>query len=112
MAHITITPTATRYKISAGSTPLGETTHAVTLQEGSAAPVLYIPRADIDMKKLAKTDRQTNCPHKGACSYYSVQTDAGLLENAVWSYEAPKQGVEAIAGHLAFYPNKISVTPA
>ncbi len=112
MAYITITPTTTRYKISAGSTPLGETTHAMTLQEGGAAPVLYFPRADIDMKKLSKTDRQTTCPHKGLCSYYSVQTENGVLENAVCSYETPKQDVDAIAGHLAVYPNKITVTPA
>ena len=33
-----------------------------------------------------------------------------MLANAVWSYETPKEGVEPIAGHLAFYPDRVTVT--
>lgn len=110
MAHITLSPHQTQLVITAGGTRLGETHAALELKEGSYPPVLYIPRADIDMTLLEKTSRQTTCPHKGLCSYYSIQTAQGLLENAVWSYETPIPGIEAIAGHLAFYPNKVSVT--
>jgi len=31
-------------------------------------------------------------------------------DNAVWTYETPKADVEAIAGHLAFYPDKVEIT--
>ena len=109
MAYITITPLTRRLRIAAGETLLGETARALELKEGSYPPVLYIPRADVDMNLLVKTSRQTTCPHKGLCSYYSVKTPQGLLENAVWSYEAPIPGVEQIAGHLAFYPNKVTL---
>ena len=27
--------------------------------------------------------------------------------NAVWTYEAPFDAVRAIAGHLAFYPDRV-----
>ena len=110
MAHITLSPHQTQLVITAGGTRLGQTDAALELKEGSYPPVLYIPRADIDMTLLEKTTRHTSCPHKGLCSYYSIQTAQGLLENAVWSYETPIPGIEAIAGHLAFYPNKVSVT--
>jgi uncharacterized protein (DUF427 family) len=107
MAYITITPKDRPLTITAGGTRLGETHNALELKEGSNPPALYIPRADIDMGLLEKTPRQTICPHKGLCSYYSIKTTEGLMENAVWSYEAPIPGIEAIAGHLAFYPDKV-----
>lgn len=110
MAYITITPTRQRLNIAAGETHLGETKRALELKEGSYPPVLYIPRADVDMSLLVKTDRTTTCPHKGLCSYYSVKTAQGLLQNAVWSYESPIPGMEQIAGHLAFYPDKVTLT--
>lgn len=111
MAHITLTPATGRHVIRAGDTVLGTTDRAVALVEGGGRPVLYVPRADIDMGNLHKTDRQTRCPHKGIASYYSVTTTTGTLDNAVWSYESPIAGVEGIAGHLAFYPS-VTVTPA
>ena len=111
MANITLTPAAGSHVIRAGDTVIGKTDHAVALIEGGGRAVLYVPRADIDMSKLHKTDRQSRCPHKGMASYYSVATPAGTLDNAVWSYETPIAGIEGIAGHLAFYPS-VTITPA
>ena len=42
-------------------------------------------------------------PHKGDANYYSVVTKSQTLENAVWTYETPKEGVARIKDHLAFY---------
>lgn len=109
-SHIKITPIAGPVTVRAGGTLLGETHHALHMAEGSYDPVVYVPRADIAMNLLTKTSRQTTCPHKGACSYYSITTPAGVLENAVWSYETPIAGMEHIAGHLAFYTDRVSVT--
>lgn len=110
MGHITLTSESGLLTVRAGDVTLGQSRRAIRLQEGSSAPVLYVPRDDINMALLEKTDRTTTCPHKGLCSYYSVKTPQGLLDNAVWSYEAPIAAVAAIAGHLAFYPDKISLT--
>jgi uncharacterized protein (DUF427 family) len=108
--HIKITPLTGTVTIAAGGRVLGTTARALEMVEGSHPPVLYIPRADVDMTKLARTDRASTCPHKGKASYYSILTPDGRLENAVWSYEAPLEGVQAIAGHLAFYPDKATLT--
>lgn len=109
-SHITITPIAGPVTVTAGGTVLGTSHSALDLREGSNPPVVYVPRGDIDMSLLEKTARSTTCPHKGAASYYSVRTGAGLLENAVWSYETPKADMAAIAGHLAFYTDRVTVT--
>jgi len=109
-SHITLTPATVPHVIKAGDVVIGKTDHAILLKEGSAPAVIYVPRADIDMSMLEKTARATTCPHKGRASYYSVITPAGQLDNAVWSYETPIAGMEAIAGYLAFYP-AVTVAP-
>jgi uncharacterized protein (DUF427 family) len=110
--RITLTPCTTRFILRAGTTTLGETSRAIVLQEDGYPPVHYIPRADVALQFLVKSDWQTTCPWKGQASYYSVQTDQGVLENAAWSYEAPVAGMEPITGHLSFFPAKVTLTPA
>ena len=104
---ITITPNPHRIRVMLGGTIVAETTRALTLREGGMPPVQYIPREDAEMDLFERTEHRTHCPHKGDASYYSLT--AGGLEraNAVWSYEAPFPAVAAIAGYLAFYPNKV-----
>lgn len=110
LAHITLSPDDQSRSFLANGITLGTTSAGIWLQEGSYPQVLYVPRADIDMALLEKTDRVTHCPHKGACSYYSVKTPGGLVENALWSYEEPMSQVAAIAGYFGHYPNKVSLT--
>lgn len=76
--------------------------------EGSVlAPVVYyLPRQDVRMERLVRSDHQTYCPFKGKVSYYSVKDGA---ENAVWSYEQPYDELLAIKELVAFYPDKFDI---
>jgi uncharacterized protein (DUF427 family) len=100
---ITIMPTSGHVVVKAGGKTVADTRAALTLQEASYPPVQYIPRADADMSLLTRTDHTTHCPYKGDASYYSLPG----AENAVWTYETPYAAVAEIAGHLAFYPNRV-----
>ena len=100
---ITIAPASGRVVVKAGGKTVADTRAALTLQEASYPPVQYIPRADADMSLLTRTDHTTHCPYKGDASYYSLPG----AENAVWTYETPYPAVAEIAGHLAFYPNRV-----
>jgi uncharacterized protein (DUF427 family) len=59
------------------------------------------------MASLVRTERRTRCPYKGEASYYSIAVGGRTAENAVWSYEHPLADVAEIAGHLAFYPDRV-----
>jgi uncharacterized protein (DUF427 family) len=107
--HIKIRKSEGTWVVRAGGAVLGETSNALELTEGDREPVIYFPRADIAMDFLDISDTVTTCPHKGEASYYSIITKSGKILDAAWIYETPKQGVEAIAGHLAFYPDKVTV---
>ena len=105
---ITITPNPRCVRVVFAGEVVAETTRALTLREASYPPVQYIPREDARMAMLARTDRSTHCPYKGDASYYTVDPGKGRrAENAVWSYESPCPAMAQIAGHLAFYPDRV-----
>lgn len=104
---ITITPNASRVIVSAGGKVVADSAHALSLKEATYPAVLYIPRSDVDMSLLARTDHATYCPFKGDCSYYSIPAGGERSVNAVWSYEAPYASVAEIKDHVAFYPDRV-----
>lgn len=95
--------------VRAGGAVLGESARVQELTEGSYPPVHYFPREDIAMAMLDRTERSSTCPWKGQASYFSIVTPGGTLANAVWSYETPKADCAAIAGHLAFYADRVTI---
>ncbi|ATQ44440.1 DUF427 domain-containing protein [Caulobacter mirabilis] len=106
---ITITPTPGRVVISLGDQVIVDTRAALTLQEAAYPAVQYVPRADVRMELLERTDHETYCPYKGDCSYFSLLPAGAPGENAVWTYETPYPAVAAIKDCLAFYPDRVSI---
>jgi len=106
---ITITPNPRRVRVTAGDIVIAETSKALTLKEAKYPAVQYVPREDTNMALLERTDRVTHCPYKGDASYFSVKADGKMLDNAIWTYETPFPAMAEIAGHLAFYPDKVKI---
>ena len=104
---ITITENPKRVVVTAGGKVIADTRHALTLAEASYPPVQYIPRSDVNMAALERTDHATYCPYKGDCSYYTIAATTPGGDNAVWTYEAPYPAVTEIKDHLAFYANRV-----
>ena len=104
---ITIEANPARVVVTVGGRIIADTRNALTLREASYPPVQYIPRQDVDMALLERTDHATYCPYKGDCSYYSIPVGGERSTNAVWTYEHPYDAVAEIKDHLAFYPNRV-----
>jgi len=104
---ITITPNSRRVVVTLGGKVIADTRDALTLREASYPPVQYIPRRDVDMALLARTDHATYCPYKGEASYFSIPLGGERSVNAIWTYEAAYPAVAAIQDHLAFYPDRV-----
>jgi uncharacterized protein (DUF427 family) len=93
--------------VSAGGRIVADTAHALTLREAGYPPVHYIPREDVDMALLERTDHATYCPYKGDCGYFSIPIGGDRSANAVWTYAAPYEAVAMIKDYLAFYPDRV-----
>ncbi|MBB1634577.1 DUF427 domain-containing protein [Cupriavidus sp. UME77] len=104
---IVIEANPARVVVTLGGAVVADTRSALTLREASYPAVQYIPRKDVDMSLLARTDHATYCPYKGDCAYYSIPAGGERSVNAAWTYEAPYAAVEAIKDHVAFYPSRV-----
>jgi uncharacterized protein (DUF427 family) len=113
-AHpITVEPTGKHVTVRINGEVVADSDNALTLQESTYPAVLYIPKADVVQSALRDSDTETYCPFKGVASYHHVVTGSGdTVEDAIWTYLEPYPAVAAIAGHVAFYPDKavVSVT--
>ena len=69
----------------------------------------YLPKEDVRMDLLEATQAQTECPYKGAASYWSVNTGDETHRNIVWAYENPYSEVARIKGYLAFFNEKVDI---
>lgn len=104
---ITIERNLQRVTVSAAGRVIADTCDALTLREAHYPPVQYIPREDVDMDLLMRTQRTTYCPYKGDASYFNIPLGGEGSIDAVWSYETPYMAVAEIKGYLAFYPDRV-----
>src|SRR6202051_4694038 len=104
---ISIERNPARMVVSVAGHVIADTRNALTLREADYPPVQYIPREDVDLSQLERTDHATYCPYKGDSSYYSIPLGGARSANAVWTYEAPYAAVSEIKDHLAFYPDRV-----
>ncbi len=108
---ITIEPIRGRVQVRVNGELVADTSAALELREATLPVVQYIPFDDVVADRLTRTDTSTYCPFKGDASYYSVTTSSGdTVDDVIWTYEEPYPAVAAIAGHVAFYPNKAEIT--
>ncbi|MBB3456926.1 uncharacterized protein (DUF427 family) [Rhizobium sp. BK313] len=104
---ITIENKQAHITVSVAGKVIADTREALSLKEASYPAVIYVPRKDVDMSALKKTDHATYCPYKGDCSYYSIPVGGERSVNAIWTYENPYASVSQIKDYMAFYPDRI-----
>jgi uncharacterized protein (DUF427 family) len=102
---ITVAHNPNRVVVTVAGRVVADTRDALILREAGYPAVHYVPRKDVDMALLERTEHATYCPYKGDCSYFSVPIGGDRSKNAVWTYEAPYPAVTLIKDHLAFYPD-------
>src|ERR1700710_2164966 len=85
---ITIEANPSRVIVSVAGRVVADTRAALTLREASYPAVQYIPRKDVEMALLARTQHDTYCPYNGDSAYYSIPHGGERSVNAVWTYES------------------------
>jgi uncharacterized protein (DUF427 family) len=116
---ITVTPTGHLVTVTAQGRPVASSEHTLTLQEAGYAPVYYFPPTEVNWDVLRENQHTSYCPYKGDAGYVdAVLADGDTGENGDptvigdvgWFYAEPYEPVAAIAGHIAFYPDRVTIT--
>ena len=107
---VTITPGNEHVEVLLGDLVLAATDRPKLLDETGLPRRYYLPREDVRMDLLTPTSFHTTSPFKGEASYWSVTVDDQVHDGIVWAYEEPIEAAADIAGHLSFYPDRVTIT--
>lgn len=89
-----------------GDRLVAEEAEPVLVFETGLPPRAYLSRELLD---LEPSEKRTHCPYKGDATYYSLRVGDRLLDDAAWSYEAPLDGMQAIAGLVSVAHEELDV---
>lgn len=104
---ISIEANPSRIIVTVAGKAVADTRAALTLREADYPEVQYVPRRDVDMAALTRSEHTTYCPHKGDASYYNIPAGGDRSLNAIWTYENPFEAMAQIKDYLAFYPDRV-----
>jgi uncharacterized protein (DUF427 family) len=104
---ITVEPAGLRVVVRAAGQVIADSRSALTLREADYPAVYYVPRDDVDMAALERSNQSSYCPFKGDAAYYSIPALGERGLDAVWTYDEPYDAVSGIKGYLAFYGNRV-----
>jgi len=96
-----------RVRVEFAGLTIADSTEALVVKETNHDPVLYLPRKDVRMELMSRTQHHSYCPYKGDCSYWTLAGNGRTAENAVWSYERPYDEVIGLKDYLAFYRTRV-----
>ncbi len=90
---------------------LAESKQPVLLFETGAPTRFYLPKTDVQRKKLVSSETRTVCCYKGfASDYWHADLNGTIHEDIAWSYRNPNEGFSAIANKVAFFHRKVELT--
>jgi uncharacterized protein (DUF427 family) len=109
-SRIDILPTSREVIVTLGEVELARSTRAHALFETGLPVRWYVPRVDTHMDLLVPSDTVTHCPYKGETVHLSARIGDTVVPDVAWSYPTPLPESERIAGLVAFYDQKVTVT--
>lgn len=64
---------------------------------------VYFPISSVKVEYLKPSETHTVCHWKGTASYYSLNVDGKINEDAAWYYQAPSKLASSIKNRIAFW---------
>jgi uncharacterized protein (DUF427 family)/acyl-CoA thioesterase len=107
--RVDLVPWRGRGRVRHGGRVLAESDACLLVLESDHAAQLYVPEDAVDWTQLAPTGHHTVCPFKGEADYWTLVASDPPLANVAWAYRRPFPQVAGLAGHVAFYPDRLDV---
>ncbi|WP_286755994.1 DUF427 domain-containing protein [Roseivirga sp. UBA838] len=63
----------------------------------------YFPPQSINETFFKPSNTHTHCPWKGEASYYNLEVNGKINQDAAWYYPVTKEAAKPIEGYIAFW---------
>lgn len=63
----------------------------------------YFPPNSVNQEYFKPSNTHTTCPWKGVASYYNIEVNGQVNQDAAWYYPTPKDAAKQITGYIAFW---------
>ena len=104
---VVLEPNSNRVRVRFNGEVVADSTRSLTVRETKHAPVLYLPKDDLEARFFEPTDHETFCPFKGRASYWNLCVGDRTEANVVWGYPDPFDEVAALSEYVAFYADRV-----
>jgi uncharacterized protein (DUF427 family) len=94
-------------RVEVDGVTVAETTSPRLLFETNLPTRYYLPKVDVRLDLLERSDTVTRCPYKGETEYYSVRIGDTVHPDLAWSYRTPLPESLKVAGLVAFTDEKV-----
>ncbi|WP_433509683.1 DUF427 domain-containing protein [Nonomuraea sp. CA-143628] len=103
--RVDILPSSRHVRVEVDGVTVADSHSPRILFETGLPARYYLPKTDVRLDLLERTDTATNCPYKGTAEYWTVNGAKDLA----WSYRTPLPESQRVAGLIAFYNEKLDI---
>jgi uncharacterized protein (DUF427 family) len=107
--RVDILASSRHVRVEVAGVTVAESTSPRLLFETGLPVRYYLPKPNVRMDLLTRTETVSHCPYKGRAEWWSVQAGGAVHQDLAWSYAAPLPESQKIAGLIAFYDEKVDV---
>jgi uncharacterized protein (DUF427 family) len=100
---IRLEPIPKRVRAFAAGEPVVDSNRAQIMFEAGYLPVYYVPKDDVRMELLKPRPSVRPAGRKGPGTVWAVESDAGRVEDAFFSYEETPEGCPDLSGLIGMY---------
>ena len=90
-------------RVDIAGVTVADTRQPVMLLETGLPVRWYLPKLDVRLDLLQRSETHSGCAYKGFANYYSAQIGDQRFEDVAWYYDAPFREALPIATHVCFY---------
>jgi uncharacterized protein (DUF427 family) len=108
--RVDVRESSKRIKVEINGQTVAETSRPHILFETGHPVRYYIPRMDVRLDLLVKSDTVTGCPYKGTASYFSAPGPNGLQKDIAWSYVFTYEDCPKIGNYICFYNERVDIS--
>lgn len=97
-----------RLRVVLGGLVIADTEGGKRVLEMGHAPTYYFPKDDVCQGVLSPgLEGEATCQYRGRTVFHDVTADGLVSHKAAWSYPEPAKAFGAIAGFIAFFPERV-----